>query len=298
MDFDAIVIGGSFAGLEAATYLARGLRSVCVIDSGKPRNRFAAHSHGYLSRDGDPPMAILEAARTQVTSYPTVTLRAGVASSATAVPGGFEVQTEDGMSSTARRLVLAFGVSDELPSIPGLAERWGSTVIHCPYCHGYEFAGQRLGVLYTGERSDHQARLIREWGPTTYFLDGHEISAGLAAELDSIGITIVREPVDAIVGDGPATSGVRIEDGSVIPIDALYIAVPTRLNSDLPQQLGCAVDDSPSGPIVRTDDMQATTVPGVFAAGDIVRGFHSVTLAAADGLTAGTALHRSLIFPD
>ncbi len=295
MLFDAIVIGGSFAGLEAATYIARGLRSVCVIDAGEPRNRFAAHSHGYLSRDGSPPAEILDVARLQLLAYPSVELIRGTAKRARPTSDGFTVQMSDGSEISGRRLVLAFGISDQLPEIPGLAERWGKTVNHCPYCHGFELSGQSLGVLYTTDLSEHQARIIREWGPTTYFLNGHQLEGPTAAELQSLGITLVSERVAGIAGEGTQIDGIQLEDGRIVPIEALYIGPTYRLNSHIPDQLGCAIDAGPLGPIVRVDELRATTVPRVFAAGDIVRAMHAITLAAADGMMAGTAVHRSLI---
>jgi thioredoxin reductase len=168
-------------------------------------------------------------------------------------------------------------------------------VNHCPYCHGFEFAGQSLGVLHTTDLSEHQVRIIQEWGPTTYFLNGHHLEAPMAAELQSLGITLVSERVAGIAGEGTQIDGIQLEDGRIVPIDALYIGPTYRLNSKIPDQLGCAIDAGPLGPIVRVDEIRATTVPGVFAAGDIVRAMHAITLATADGMMAGTAVHRSLI---
>jgi thioredoxin reductase len=167
MHHDAIVIGGSFAGLSAAMYIARARRSVCVIDTGAPRNRFATQSHGFLAQDGSEPGAMLATARSQVAEYPTATFIDGEAVSAATTPHGFSVALATGEVRESARLVLAFGISDELPAIPGLVERWGKSVLHCPYCHGFEFSGQRLGVLNVSPMSIHQAMLIAEWGPTT-----------------------------------------------------------------------------------------------------------------------------------
>ena len=297
MQFDAIVIGGSFAGLEAATYLARGMRTVCVIDNGTPRNRFAAHSHGFLSRDGANPRDILTAAREQVAAYPAVHLFDGQAVSAAPVDGGFAVHTSDNLEFTGRRLVLAFGISDTLPDIPGIAEGWGSTVNHCPYCHGYEFGSSPRGVLHLSDHSSHQARTIREWGPTTYFLNGAFVESDTLSELTRLGIAIVSDPVDCLVGNGARLDGIQLKNGHIVPIAALYVMPQTVLNSDIATQLGCELEPRPQGPIIRTDEFRATTVPGVYAAGDIVRAMHSTTLAAADGMLAATALHRSLFLP-
>ena len=294
---DAIIVGGSFAGLSAATYIARARRSVCIVDTGSPRNRFAEHSHGFFTQDGASPHAMLAAARSQVAAYPTVTFIDGEATSATKDADGFSVTLATGETVQSVRLVLAFGISDELPAIPGLAERWGQTVLHCPYCHGFEFSGQRLGVLYMSPKSIQQAALISEWGPTTLFLNGE--SAVDPASLDDLtkrGVAIEPAPVKALHGAGPVLASIELADGTASQLDALYIGPRTRLNSPIAQQLGCELEEAPLGPIVRVDGERMTTVPGVYAAGDITRGAHTVTWAAADGVTAGLAVHRSFVF--
>ncbi len=297
MRHDAIIIGGSFAGLSAAMYIARARRSVCIVDTGSPRNRFAAHSHGFFAHDGSQPGAMLATARSQVAAYPTATFIDGEALSASKGPDGFAVTLAAGDALHSTRLVLAFGISDELPDIPGLAERWGRSVLHCPYCHGYEFSGQRLGVLNVSPMSVHQAMLIAEWGPTTFYLNGtgQPDDASLAS-LRERGIAIEPAPVRALQGEGTELSAVELADGRTLGADALYVGPRTRLNSEIAQQLGCELDEGRFGTIIRTDDAKMTTVSGVYAAGDITRDAHNVTWASADGVTAGTALHRSLIF--
>lgn len=297
MMYDAIVIGGSFAGLSAATYIARARRTVCVIDNGAPRNRYSPHSHGFFTQDGSAPGAMLAAARAQVAAYPSVSFVSGKAVSAGGAIDAFTVTLHDGETLQARRLVLAFGIADQLPALPGLRERWGVSVLHCPYCHGYEVAGRRLGVLNVSPMSVHQAMLIAEWGPTTLFLNGEaapetEVLAGLKAR----GVTLRPGRALALHGPGQELTGIELEDG-IVPLDALFIGVPTRLNSEVAAQLGCAMDEGPFGTIIRTDDFKFTSVPGVFAAGDITRGGHSATWASADGVSAGVGLHRSLVFP-
>lgn len=297
MRHDAIVVGGSFAGLSAALYIARARRSVCIVDTGLPRNRFAEHSHGFFAQDGGAPRTMLATARSQVAAYPTVSFIDGEARTATKTSDGFAVTLATGEVLESVRLVLAFGISDELPAIPGLAERWGASVLHCPYCHGYEFSGQQLGVLYMSPRSTHQALLISEWGPTTLYLNGGpEPDDASLAELTKRRVAIDRAPVKALHGDGSRLSFIELVDGRLSATDALYIGPPTRFNSAIAHQLGCEVDDAQFGPIIRTDAEKMTTVPGVYAAGDITRGAHTVTFAAADGVMAGLAVHRSLIF--
>ncbi|HUZ65461.1 MAG TPA: NAD(P)/FAD-dependent oxidoreductase [Acetobacteraceae bacterium] len=297
MRHDAIIIGGSFAGLSAALYIARARRSVCVIDTGSPRNRFAAHSHGVFAQDGSEPGAMLATARSQVAAYPTATFIAGEAAGAAREADGFSVRLVTGEAIESARLVLAFGLTDELPAIPGLAERWGHSVLHCPYCHGYEFSGRRLGVLNVSPMSVHQAMLIAEWGPTTLYLNGaSETDDASRAKLRARGVTIEPAAVSAVHGDGPRLSAIELADGRLSGVDALFLGPRTRLNSGIAQQLGCAMDEAPLGPIIRTDSQKMTTVPGVLAAGDITRGAHNVTWACADGVMAAMAVHRSLIF--
>ncbi len=297
MRHDAIIIGGSFAGLSAAMYVARARRSVCIVDAGSPRNRFAAHSHGFFAQDGSEPGAMLATARSQVAAYPTVSFIQGEAIRAAREADGFSVRLASGEVLEGARLVLAFGISDELPAIPGLTERWGASVLHCPYCHGYEFSGRRLGVLNVSPMSLHQAMLIAEWGPTTLYLNGDSGPDPAAlATLRERGVRIEPAPVRALHGAGARLSAIELADGRMSAVDALYLGPRTRLNSDLAQQLGCETDEGTWGPVIRTDEQRMTTVPGVYAAGDITRSAHNVTWASADGVTAGLALHRSLVF--
>jgi thioredoxin reductase len=297
MNYDAIVIGGSFAGLSAAMQIARALRPVCVIDAKSPRNRFATASHGFFGQDGARPADMIRQAREKLCAYPSVTVVAGEAASARAVEGGYDVELASGDRLSARKLVLAYGVSDVLPDLPGISVRWGKSVLHCPYCHGYEFAGKRLGVLNLRPGSLHQAQLIADWGPTTFFLNGHNnLNRSAHDKLQARGIGIEPAPVTGLLGEAPDLIGLQLADGRIVEIEALYIAPDTRMNSPIADQLGCAMHDGPFGPVVQTDEWKLTTVPGVFAAGDIARAPHNATWASADGVTAGAALHRSLLF--
>ncbi|WP_439271797.1 NAD(P)/FAD-dependent oxidoreductase [Pseudochrobactrum sp. HB0163] len=297
MQHDAIIVGGSFAGLSAAIYIARARRSVCVIDAGSPRNRFAEASHGFFGQDGNAPLTMIAKARAQLQAYPTSRIVMGEAHTARAVDGGFEVTLTDNTVLTAARLVLAFGISDILPDLPGLAERWGKSVLHCPYCHGFEYANRRLGVLSTMPMSLHQALFIPEWGETTLFLNGASAAdADMQAKLVQRGVTIEPKRIIALQGEGTELSSVLLEDGRSILIDALYLAPRSHLNSPIAEQLGCALDEGPFGAVIRTDAAKLTSVAGVYAAGDIARVPHNASWASADGVTAGMSLHQSLAF--
>ncbi len=296
MTTDAIIIGGSFAGLAAATYLARGRRRVRVIDSGQPRNRFAAASHGFLGQDGANPHDILARAREQLLSYPTVDIIQGEALHARRQDDGFAIGLAGEEELSARKLILAFGLRDELPDIAGLRERWGQTVLHCPYCHGIEFSDQPLGVLYRTPMSVHQASLITQWGPVTLFLNGAVLEEAEAAELAAYGVRVENTPVAQLIGQDKALSAIGLQDGREVPLAALYVAPRSCLSSPLADQLGAEVEDGPMGALIRTDAGKMTNIPGLYAAGDIARAPHSVSWAVADGVTAGTSVHRSLVF--
>jgi thioredoxin reductase len=299
MPHDAIIIGGSFAGLAAALQLARARRRVLVIDAGQPRNRFAAAAHGVLGHDGKPPRALLAEAAAQLRAYPTVAVITGEAVAAHPAGDGFAVALADGREEAGARLILATGVADELPAIPGMRERWGVTVLHCPYCHGYEVADRALGVIAGHPLSAHQAMLIPDWGPTTYFTQGtFEPDAEQAAHLAARGVRIERTPVVELLGAAPALEGARLADGRVVPLGAVFTAPRTRIASPIAEQLGCAFEEGMLGPHLRVDGRKRTTVAGVYAAGDAATAMHNATLAMAAGAMAGFGTHQSLVTGD
>jgi thioredoxin reductase len=295
--FDAIVIGGSFAGLSAAMQLARARRRVLVIDAGRPRNRFAATAHGFFGQDGRPPADIRRDALAQLTAYPTVSMHSGEAVAAQRDGTGFRVALADGKEEIGRRLVLATGVRDSLPPVPGLQERWGSSVLHCPYCHGYETRDRPLGVLANHPMAAHQAAMLPDWGPTTLFTQARfEPDAEQMALLQGRGVVVERSEIVALLGDAPALDGVQLADGRRLPVRALFVAPTIHMASGLAEQLGCAFEDGMLGPVLRVDGFKATTVPGVYAAGDATRSMHNASFAAADGVMAGIAVHQSLVY--
>lgn len=294
--YDVIVIGGSFAGLSAATQLARARQHVLVIDAGAPRNRFADEAHGFLGQDGRAPAAIIRDGRCQLQRYPTADILSGEAGTAAAIDGGFSIGLAGGGERRARRLILATGVADTLPAIAGMHERWGATVLHCPYCHGYEVSGLPLGVIAAHPMSAHQAMLIPDWGPTTYFTQGEfEPEDGEREAFKARGIDVERTPVVELLGDAPALDGVRLADGRVVELAAVFTAPRTKPATPLAALLGCAHEDGPTGPYVKVDPWGATSVPGVWAAGDAATPMHNATLAAAAGVLAGIGAHQAAV---
>lgn len=294
MTHDVIIIGGSYAGLSAGLALGRARRPVLVIDGGTRRNRFAGSAHNFLTQDGTPPGQIAATGREQLLAYETVQWHDGNAEHAEAVDGGFRVFTADGEQKTARRLILATGVRDALPSVPGLAERWGRSVFHCPYCHGYELNQGRIGVLASSPLSMHHALMLPDWGPTTFFLNGaFTPDADQQAQLERRGVRIEDGLIDRLEGE---RADVVLRDGRVIPLDGMFTMTRVSVASPIAEQLGCALDHGPHGSTILVDELKATTVPGVWACGDAARPAGSIPMAVADGTWAGVATHRSLMF--
>ena len=292
--YEIAVVGGSYAGISAALQIARARRTVVVIDAGRRRNRFARHSHGFLGQDGRDPGVIVAEARAQLLAYPTVRWIDGTVTEAVPTRDMFELGLDDGAVLSARRLVLATGVSDRLPEIPGLAERWGDTVFHCPYCHGYELGGGPVGVLAASRLSLHHALMLPDWGKTTLFLNGvFEPDAEERRQLAARNVDVESVPVAHLSGSGQVD--IHLADGREIRLAGLAVMPRTRPSSPVAERLGCALEDGPAGPFIRTDDSKETTISGVFACGDATRPMGNVALAVSDGSIAGARAHNSLM---
>jgi thioredoxin reductase len=297
MKIDFAVIGGSYAGMAAALQLARARRQVLVVDAGKRRNQCVddhdGEAHGFLTQDGRAPAAIAEEARRQLRLYPTVQWMSGLADDGRVAPDGrLEFRVGD-VAVSAGRLILATGVRDELPPVPGLAERWGRSVFHCPYCHGYELDQGRIGIVAASPLAQHHAMMLPDWGVPTLFLNGaYEPSADDLDEFARRGTRVEPTPIARIDG----FADVVLQDGRTLTMDGLFTQPRTTPSSTIAAQLGCAMEDGPMGPFVKVGTMQDTNVPNVFACGDAARAAGSVTLAVSDGAMAGFGAHRSTMF--
>jgi thioredoxin reductase len=295
MHYDVIVIGGSYAGMAAALQLVRARKTVLVLDAGQRRNRFASHSHGFLGQDGADPGEIARTAREQLEAYPTLAWEDGLAQAVAGRRDDFTVAMAEGGRHHGRRILFATGVADQLPAIPGLSERWGRTVHHCPYCHGYELDLGRIGVIAMGAMSVHQAELLTDWGSVT-FLSNASLDLGADARrmLEDRGAAIDEMPIARVDGE----ADVIMADGRRLSFAGLFTATRCVPSTPLAEALGCALEETPMGVQIRTDAAKQTSIPGVFACGDVARAPHSVSLAVGDGAWAGVQVHRSLLWPE
>ncbi|PXA99786.1 NAD(P)/FAD-dependent oxidoreductase [Nostoc sp. 3335mG] len=293
---DVIIIGGSFAGLTAAMQLGRARRRVTVLDTGLNRNRYAENAHNVLGHDGTPPGDFLATARRQVAAYPTVRFVVARAETASGEPDAFAVTTDTDERIEGRRLILSYGIVDEFPPIPGFAECWGKTVIHCPFCHGYEVAGTRWGVLYSSPMSLHGPVLYANWtDDITLILDGHELVAEERQKLETRGVTIVDGKLAGVRHENGRIRGATMADGSEIALGALFAHPRTRPSARLHEQLGLETRPTPTGIMLAMGEMQATSRPGIHAAGDLTTAMHSITFAASSGSLAAMGVLQSMM---
>jgi thioredoxin reductase len=295
--YDVIIVGGSYAGLSAAMSLGRALRPVLVIDNGEPCNRQTPHSHNMLTQDGSVPAQIASLARMQVERYETLEFVNGTVVAGSEVDGGFRVSLADGTEYAARKLLLASGVRDIMPAVPGFAECWGITVLHCPYCHGYEVRGVKTGVLANGPQAFHMARLIQHWsGELTLYTNGPAVlESDEAAKLAEHGIAIDEREIAQLVQTGGQLKSISFKDGSRELLGTLFARIPFEQSCSVPAKLGTVIAESG---LISVDEMQRTSVPGVYAAGDNCWGLRSVATAIGAGNKAGAFINHELIGED
>ena len=295
--FEVIIIGGSYSGLSAAMALGRALRKVLVVDAGRPANRFTPHSHNFITHDGRTPAQIAAIAREQVQKYESLQLKTGVVARIDARRPEFEISLEGGKKYSARKIILATGIIDLMPDIPGFAECWGKTVLHCPYCHGYEVRNTKTGILGNGEYAFDFGAMISNWtkdlriytnGPST-----------LTSEQTSIlirhNISIVEDRVKNLSHTDGSIHKINFENGTSDFISTVYSKPPFAQQSELLSQLGCELTEDG---YVKVDQFQKTSVPGVFACGDNATKIRTVANAVSLGTTAGIMSNKELIFED
>jgi thioredoxin reductase len=297
--WEVVVVGGGAAGLSAALILARARRRVLVLDGGQPRNRFAAHMHGVLGHNGASPLDLVDAGRREVRDSGGVVESARVAT-IVRLDGGFELVTEAGATVRTGRVIVATGIRDELPDIPGLADQWGRGVVACPYCDGHEASGRRIGVLTGSAAGLHKAQLIRAYSPdVTVFtaLLGVVPEEDLRA-LAARGIRLDDREVAEVTSDGDTLTGVRFADGSTLALDVLFADGRMVPLDDLLRQLGAEQAETPAGPFTATDAAFRTSVPGVWAVGNVANPAALVPVASAAGVMAAVAVNGELVLED
>lgn len=305
--YDAVVIGAGTAGLSAALTLGRSMRRVLVLDGGPPRNNPASHAHNLFTRDGIPPDELLRLGKKDLEKYETVEVRESLAAGASGTDGDFWVRLESGETVAARKVLIASGVADEIPDIPGFTEAWGKGIHHCPYCHGWEIKGKALAVLGSGDSLIHRVTLIRNWSRDLVALsDGSKIPEEDRKTIQALGIPIYEKKIARIESNsetGELTS-IVLEDGDPLAREALFTNPPQRQRSELAEMLGCEIEyvEMMQAYMISADSMtRETTVKGVFAAGDAGRQLgptQSLPNAVATGSNAGAFMNHALAVDD
>lgn len=302
-NYDVIIVGGGAAGLASAVSLARARRRVLVVDAGNPRNAPASHAHNYLGLEGIPPLELLQKGRDEATSY-GAEIREGTVTDISGSSGAFAVTLGGGTQFDARRLLITTGLTDELPDIPGLAERWGRDVLHCPYCHGWEVRDNTVGII-GGPFGVHQALMWRQWADdVVLFAQDHEPGAEDYEKLAARGVSVVTDKIAELVTVDDTLTGVRLVSGTTVAVQSVVVKPRFAANADILSRLGLDVTEMMMGDVpagasfVATDEKGETSVPGVFAAGNVASPMDNVIGSAAAGVRAAGGVNAALIEED
>jgi len=293
-NYDVIIVGGSYAGLAAAMSLGRSLRKVLIIDSGKPCNRQTPHSHNFLTQDGKTPSEISSIAKSQVLEYNTVHFISGKAIFGIKNEDNFTIGTNNGATYVAKKVVFATGIKDIMPNIKGFAECWGISVVHCPYCHGYEIRNEKTGIIANGERAYHLAPMVNNLTKDIRILTNEpaSFSSEQLSKLKENNIDVVEKKIFEVEHENGYVNNVVFEDGSKEKYDALYAALPFVQHSDIPDALGCELNEEG---YIKVDAMYKTTVEGAFACGDNAIKMRSLANSVASGTMVGAVINMELV---
>lgn len=292
--FDVIIIGGSYAGLSAAMALGRSLRKTLVIDSGKPCNKQTPHSHNFLTHDGSSPAEISTIAKSQVEEYDTVKFYNGKAISAQKTDFGFEIETESGEKFNSKKLIVATGIIDEVPNIKGFQESWGISLIHCPYCHGYEYKGKKTGIIANGDKAVHIASLVKNLTENVTIMTRGKanFTSEQLEKLKNNQIDIIETEISELIHENGYAKSLVFDDGKEINFEAVYGAFPFKQHSEIPKDLGCEFTEMGH---IKTDMFQKTNVTGLFVCGDNSSMMRSVSNAVMTGNVAGAMVNMELV---
>lgn len=296
-NFDVIIVGGSYAGLSAAMALGRALRNVLIIDSGLPCNRQTPHSHNFLTQDGEKPAVIADKARKEVLKYDTVKYVTDLAVNGRKTNTGFEISTQSGKSFSAKKLIFATGLKDKMLNIEGFSQCWGITVLHCPYCHGYEVKNQKTGIFANGYGAFHLARLISNWTKDlTIFTNGKsELTQEQTDEIKRHHISIVEKKITALKHKNGVVEEILFSDNSSFELKVIYARPPFEQHCKIPELLGCELTEQG---LIKVDGFQKTTVDHVFACGDSTNPVRAVSYAVSTGNNTGVFLNNAMAEED
>lgn len=293
-DFEVIIIGGSYAGLSAAMALGRSLRKVLIIDSSLPCNRQTPYSHNFITHDGEKPGEIAKMAKAEVLKYDTISFLNDTAISGENNAGNFTILTASGKAFHTKKLIFASGIKDIMPNIKGFSDCWGISVVHCPYCHGYEFKGQNTGILANGARGFHLASMVNNLtDKLTLLTNGKpDFTDEQSLKLQQHNVSITETAVTEIEHKNGAVKRVIFSDGTIMPYDTLYAALPFTQHSDIPASLGCELTEQGH---IKVGKFQETNINGIYACGDNSNMMRSVALAVSTGSAAGAVVNGKLI---
>ena len=292
-EFEVIIIGGSYAGLSTAMTLGRSLRKTLIIDAGKPCNRQTPHSHNFLTQDGGTPKEISEVAKSQVTKYDSIKFYDGLAVSGTRISEGFEISTSNGDIFTANKLVFATGIKDLMPNIKGFAECWGISVVHCPYCHGYEIRNKKTAIIANGDKAFHLASLVNNLSKQIIILTSgiKDFEESQLEKLEQHNIQIIEKEISAIQHKNGQLEKVVFKDGSTENVECAYASIPFEQNSTIPKELGCKLTEHGH---IEVNLMQKTTEDGIFACGDNSSMMRSIATSVYGGNITGAMINNEL----
>jgi thioredoxin reductase len=292
--YEVVIVGGSFAGISAALTLGRSLRKILIIDSGLPCNRYTPHSHNFITQDGVPPAVIKANALEQVLAYKTVTSVNDEVISITKAGDGFEIETASGAQYHAAKLIFATGVKDLFPSIDGFEACWGKTVLHCPYCHGYEVSNTPIGVMANGDIGFEFCKLVYQWSKQlVLFTDGFStLTEEQVKILKEKRVNIYEAPIASLMHDNGILQQVYLQDGNYYKVNALFARLPFEQHCSIPANLGCTINEQG---FIQVDAFQKTSIKGIYAIGDCVTMFRTVSNAVAMGTLAGAMVNKELV---
>lgn len=293
LGYDVIIIGGSYAGLSAALSLGRSLRNILVIDSGNPCNKQTKHSHNFLSNDGKRPEKITKKAKKQVLKYPNINFISGIAEDVIIKNSGFEVITKK-ENYTAKIIVFATGVTDTIPLIDGFKECWGISILHCPYCHGYEMKGKKTGILGNGDMGYELAKIIYHWaGELTLYTNGTStLNPEQVQKLNQHKIKVIENEVEAINHKKGVIKQILFKDTEPEDLNALYTKLPFTQQCTIPEKLGCKFTENG---FIYIDECLETSIPGIYAAGDCLTLYRSIANAVASGNKVGAMINKKFL---